>query len=157
MSSLPPIGTLASLSEDIQCRVCDVLFECSPELHDLAFPVIRRGGYASYPELIEQMRETLWKLLESGRPADLEKLDRILSAHPRLGEPRKVGVSAFSRSEQAHLSRAGSGGGDQIDPGQAGQNGPEASPAIVYTHPAEEGLRIHNQLYEERFPSLRFM
>lgn len=158
MSSLPPIATLASLDESSHRRVCDVLFECSAELHNLALPVIRRGSYSSYAELIDQTCETLWKLLETGEngtSADLDRLDRILSAHPRLGEGNKTSVSAFSKSEQAHLVHE-SGNGESVS-GKANENESESSAVSSNTGPAIDELRIHNQLYEKKFPSLRFM
>ena len=68
-------------------------------------------------------------LAESKSASEAEQLDKILSAHPRLGETKVD--SAQSRAEQAQLQTDISGQQDR--------------------------LQALNRVYERTFPGLRYM
>ncbi|KAI0436233.1 Oxo-4-hydroxy-4-carboxy-5-ureidoimidazoline decarboxylase [Xylaria telfairii] len=157
--SLPPISSLPMANEETIKFVLDTVFEPSPEIHDLAIPVIRRGRgipanlgltvdipaaplsstipddapFASYAEVIQHIGRLLGQLATSpASPSSRGKLHSILGSHPRLGA-KKVD-SAQSRAEQAQLHTAEGGG-----VGEA------------------ESLASLNREYEARFPGLRYV
>jgi 2-oxo-4-hydroxy-4-carboxy--5-ureidoimidazoline (OHCU) decarboxylase len=131
MASLPPAGTLPSASGDTLRHVLDTLFEPSPQLHQLALPLIRQNDYNTYDDLVDDLRARLknW----SSSHASSADLHGILGSHPRLGE--KNVKSAQSAAEQAQLQGADSDAAKE-----------EA-----------QRLKELNAEYEKRFPGLRYV
>src|ERR1700761_4293094 len=101
IGKLPPASSLPACSRAVQEAVLALLFEPSPALNDSAVPLLSQKAYASYPDMIDAVGESLESLQSSG---DLPKLEEILASHPRLGE-KKV-ESALSRAEQAAMVTA---------------------------------------------------
>ena len=128
LSALPPISTLPSLPQSIQVAVLSALFEPSAALQELALPLLLSRQFDSYAALIGAVGTQLTSLAESASPSELQALDGILNAHPRLGE-KKV-ESVRSSAEQASLA------GSQDD---------------------EERLQEWNRRYERAFPGLRYV
>lgn len=129
--TLPDVTTLASLPEETLISILDLLFEPSAELHTLTIPTLRAITFASYPELIETIRDQLLVIADTvhSDPTARKPLLSILGSHPRLGA-KKV-ESAQSAAEQAQL--------------QAGAK-EEA-----------EKLAALNDEYEKTFPGLRYV
>ncbi|EON69990.1 hypothetical protein W97_09256 [Coniosporium apollinis CBS 100218] len=141
---LPFPPTLPSAPIETLTRVLDTLFEPSVPLHTLSLPILRSTPFQSYPDLIAAVGVQLIDLLESSSTSDTEWLDKILGAHPRLGE-KKV-ESALSRGEQAAMEAAEkSGGGVQGDGGDGDQE-----------EVGRELARLNGH-YEEVFPGLRYV
>lgn len=130
---LPDVTTLASLPEPTLISVLDLLFEPSEDLHTLAIPTLRSITFATYPELIDTLRDQLLAIaqsVQSDPSASARKpLLSILGSHPRLGA-KKV-ESAQSAAEQAQLQ---SGAAEEA-----------------------EKLATLNQEYEAKFPGLRYV
>lgn len=129
--TLPDVTSLANLPETALTAILDHLFEPSDDLHTLALPTLRAITFASYPELIDTIRDQLLVIAESvhSDPNTRKPLHSILGSHPRLGE-KKV-HSAQSAAEQAQLQ---SGAEDEA-----------------------ERLAALNAEYEAKFPSLRYV
>lgn len=129
--TLPDVTTLASLPEPTLISVLDLLFEPSEDLHTLAIPTLRSITFATYPELIDTLRDQLLAIAQSvhSDPSARKPLLSILGSHPRLGA-KKVD-SAQSAAEQAQL-----------------QSGAEAE---------AEKLAALNREYEDTFPGLRYV
>lgn len=129
---LPDVTTLASLPEPTLISVLDLLFEPSEDLHTLAIPTLRSITFATYPELIDTLRDQLLAIAQSvhSDPAARKPLLSILGSHPRLGASKID--SAQSAAEQAQLL----------------QTGAEAE---------AEKLAALNREYEARFPGLRYV
>ena len=100
---LPPIEALPTLSVENRAEILDLLFEPCDELHSLSIDMLRNKRH-SYAELIEDVGAQLNELAGSDSSKDMESLDRILGAHPRLGQ-KKVD-SKQSQAEQAHIKAA---------------------------------------------------
>lgn len=128
-TSIPPISSLPSLPVSAQSSVFSALFEPSDALQSLALPLLA-NRYESYADLIAAVGKQLTSLAQSAVPSDIESLDGILNAHPRLGE-KKVD-SVRSRAEQASLKE---------------EPAPESS----------DRLRELNERYERAFPGLRYV
>lgn len=128
---LPDVTTLASLPEPALISVLDLLFEPSEDLHTLAIPTLRSITFATYPELIDTLRDQLLAIAQSVQsdPSARQPLLSILGSHPRLGA-KKV-ESAQSAAEQAQL-----------------QSGAESE---------AEKLAALNMEYEAKFPGLRYV
>jgi 2-oxo-4-hydroxy-4-carboxy--5-ureidoimidazoline (OHCU) decarboxylase len=126
---LPPVADLPKASTNDRTAVLDALFEPCTALHTLSIDLLHTQTFESYYDLIASIGAQLTDLSESASTSDTEWLDKILGAHPRLGE--KTVESAQSRAEQAQLNT----GGEQ-----------EASK-----------LRHLNEKYEETFPGLRYV
>ncbi|KAI9785331.1 MAG: hypothetical protein M1839_000349 [Geoglossum umbratile] len=126
---LPPISSVSTLPIADRAAILDALFEPSVPLHMLSVACLAEHVFASYDELVAAVGRLLARLLESTSASDTEWLDKILGAHPRLGE-KKVD-SALSRGEQAGLNQGSS----------------EES----------EELRALNKDYEKAFPGLRYV
>lgn len=124
---LPDVTTLASLQEATLISVLDLLFEPSNELHALALPTMRAITFATYPELIDTLRDQLLVIARTVHPDPSARapLLSILGSHPRLGA-KKVD-SHQSAAEQASL-------------------GAET-----------EKLAALNAEYEDKFPGLRYV
>ncbi|KAB2108476.1 hypothetical protein AG0111_0g2845 [Alternaria gaisen] len=129
MTSLPAASTLPHASESELTSVLDLLFEPSPPLREITFPVLRSATFPSYDILITAVNAQLAALAKSTDESDVKKLSEILCSHPRLGE-KKVD-SEQSRKEQAQL-----------------QTGAEEE---------KEKLASLNKEYEEKFPGLRYV
>ncbi|KAK7733012.1 hypothetical protein SLS53_008341 [Cytospora paraplurivora] len=129
--TLPDVTTLASLPDSSIITVLDLLFEPSEDLHTLALPTLRSMTFATYPELIDTIRDQLLAISDSvhSDPTACQPLLLVLGSHPRLGE-KKV-ESAQSAAEQAQLNK-----------------GPESE---------AERLAALNKEYEEKFPGLRYV
>ncbi|CAN8096958.1 unnamed protein product [Discula destructiva] len=129
--TLPDVTTLASLPESALTSVLDLLFEPSDDLHTLAIPTLRSITFASYPELIDTLRDQLLAIAQSvhSNSSARKPLLSILGSHPRLGA-KKVD-SAQSAAEQAQL-----------------QSGGESE---------AEKLAALNAEYELKFPGLRYV
>lgn len=128
---LPDVTSLASLPEESLTSILDLLFEPSDELHALAIPTLKSITFATYPELIDTLRDQLLVIAKTVHPdpAARKPLLSILGSHPRLGE-KKV-ESAQSAAEQAQLR---SGGESEA-----------------------ERLAALNKEYETKFPGLRYV
>lgn len=127
--TLPPISSVATLTTAGRAEVLDALFEPCTALHTLSLSQLGTTSFGSYDELIEAVRTQLYALAQSALATDIDWLDKILRAHPRLGA-KKV-ESAQSQAEQAQLNTGG----------------------------AEEAAKLAalNQEYEEKFPGLRYV
>ena len=130
MSPLPPISNLPSLPTSALASVLDALFEPCVQLHTLSLDNLRSTPFQTYADLISVVGAQLTALLESASTSDEEWLNAILSAHPRLGEPKVGEISEMSRAEQKQLG----GAGEEV-----------------------EKLRTLNAEYEKAFPGLRYV
>ena len=101
MPPLPAISSLSSLPTDRRVQVLDTLFEPSTQIHTLSLQLLRENQFASYDSLIDTVARQLYSLSNSPSKSDIEWLDAILNAHPRVGET-KAGRQ-ISSQEQAHL------------------------------------------------------
>jgi len=128
-SRLPPISSVPSLSTIERASVLDALFEPCTALHTLSLDLLHTETFASYNDLIASVGVQLIDLSESASTSDTEWLDKILGAHPRLGE-KKVD-SAQSQAEQAQLNTGGE----------------------------EEVIKLKNlnDAYEKAFPGLKYV
>ncbi|TVY57909.1 putative allantoinase 1 [Lachnellula cervina] len=126
---VPPISGVPALSTIERAAVLDALFEPCTALHTLSLDLLHTETFESYNDLIASVGVQLTDLSESSSTSDTEWLDKILGAHPRLGE-KKV-ESAQSQAEQAQLNTGG----------------------------AEEAtkLRSLNEEYERKFPGLKYV
>lgn len=103
--SLPPISAVPKLTTSERAAILDILFEPCTQLHTLAVAYLQRQVFPSYNDMIASIGVLLTELAESQSESDTEWLDRILGAHPRLGEKRIDSV--HSRAEQAQLKDGG--------------------------------------------------
>jgi len=126
---LPSIAGVSSLSTVERAAVLDALFEPCTALHTLSLDLLHTETFDSYNDLIASVGIQLTDLSKSPFTSDTEWLDKILGAHPRLGE-KKV-ESAQSQAEQAQLNT----GGEE-----------EATK-----------LRNLNEEYENAFPGLKYV
>lgn len=126
---LPPISSVPGLPTIERAAVLDALFEPCTALHTLSLDLLHTQTFPSYNDLIASVGVQLTELSESDSTSDTQWLDKILEAHPRLGE-KKV-ESAQSQAEQAQLNT----GGEE-----------EAAK-----------LRNLNLEYEKTFPGLRYV
>jgi hypothetical protein len=126
---IPPIASVPALSTLERAAVLDALFEPCTALHTLSLDLLHTEKFESYNNLIASVGVQLTDLSESPSTSDIEWLDKILGAHPRLGE-KKV-ESAQSQAEQTQLNT----GGEE-----------EATK-----------LRNLNEEYERKFPSLKYV
>ncbi len=126
---LPPISGLVDLPTPERIAVLDALFEPCIALHTLSLDLLHTKKFESYFDLISSIGIQLIDLSESPSTSDTEWLDRILGAHPRLGEKKIESVQ--SQAEQAQLKT----GGEE-----------EAA-----------SLRALNAEYENIFPGLRYV
>jgi 2-oxo-4-hydroxy-4-carboxy--5-ureidoimidazoline (OHCU) decarboxylase len=101
---LPSIAGLPALSTIERAAVLDALFEPCAALHTLSLDLLHTQTFKSYNDLIASVGVQLTELSETASTSDMEWLDKILGAHPRLGE--KVD-SAQSKAEQAQLNTGG--------------------------------------------------
>ena len=127
--ALPPVDKIPSLSTEERAAILDKLFEPCNALHTLSVSLLHEETFSSYYDLIADIGVQLTDLAESASTSDTAWLEKILGAHPRLGE-KKVD-SEQSRAEQAQLNT----GGEE-----------EASQ-----------LRSLNEEYEKTFPGLRYV
>jgi hypothetical protein len=102
---LPPISDVPALSTIERAAVLDAFFEPCTALHTLSLDLLHTETFDSYNDLIASVGVQLIDLSESPSTSDTEWLDKILGAHPRLGE-KKV-ESAQSQAEQAQLNTGG--------------------------------------------------
>ncbi|VEU23845.1 DEKNAAC104860 [Brettanomyces naardenensis] len=136
-SYLPIVSQLSHLSHSEKTRILNELFEPCPDLTQYLIPLIFADSreYDSYGTLIEEIRRQLMVLAHRYQdvptPELKETIEAIVGAHPRLGTPKKTGLSSHSRNEQKTLN-----GGD---PGLA------------------KRLTNLNEEYEEAFPGLRYV
>lgn len=99
---LPPIASVPDLTTIERAAVLDTLFEPCIALHTLTIDLLHTTMFESYDDLITAVGRQMKDLSESNLISDTEWLDKILAAHPRLGE-KKVD-SEQSRGEQAQLN-----------------------------------------------------
>jgi hypothetical protein len=102
---LPSISGVPALSTVERAAVLDALFEPCTALHTLSLDLLHNETFESYNDLIASVGVQLTSLSESPSTSDTQWLDKILGAHPRLGE-NKV-ESAQSQAEQAQLNTGG--------------------------------------------------
>lgn len=126
---LPPIASISVLSTIERATLLDALFEPCTALHTLSLDILHTEKFESYNDLITRVGVQLTDLSESPSTSDTEWLDKILGAHPRLGETKVE--SAQSQAEQAQLNT----GGEE-----------EATK-----------LRNLNEEYERKFPGLKYV
>jgi len=105
--TLPPIAMVPTLPAEACAAVLDLLFEPCTQLHTLSLDLLRFKEFSSYSDLIATVGVQLTDLAESSSTSDTEWLEKILAAHPRLGE--KTALSVQSRAEQAQLKTGGYG------------------------------------------------
>lgn len=129
--TLPDVTSLATLPDAEVTAILDLLFEPSDDLHTLALPTLRAITFASYPEMVDTIRDQLLVIAQSvhADPNARKPLHAILGSHPRLGE-KKV-HSSQSAAEQAQLQAA--------------------------AEEEAERLAALNREYEARFPGLRYV
>ena len=128
-SKLPPISTVPALPTSELVAILDLLFEPCGALHTLSINLLREQKFTSYDDLIAGIGMQLSDLAESSSTSDTQWLEKILGAHPRLGE-KKID-SAQSQTEQAQLASGHESGQDK--------------------------LSEMNALYEQTFPGLRYV
>ncbi len=126
---LPAIETVPNLSAPERAQILDHLFEPSIPLHTLSLDLLHEKPFPSYNDMIASIGVQLTELSESTSTSDTEWLEKILGAHPRLGE--KTVDSAQSRQEQAQLNAGGT--------------------------LEESELKRLNEEYEKTFPPLRYV
>lgn len=125
---LPPVASIAQLSTADRIAVLDALFEPSTALHTLSLDLLHTHTFQSYNDLIASIGLQLIDLSESISSSDIEWLDKILGAHPRLGS--KNVESTQSKQEQAQLN---SGGEDEAMKLKALNDEYEAAfPGLIY-------------------------
>ncbi|KAF2087998.1 hypothetical protein K490DRAFT_6117, partial [Saccharata proteae CBS 121410] len=137
LPSLPPLSTLPTAPTGDRTYTLDLLFEPSQPLQTLALPLLSSTTFQSYSDLIAAIGVLMTELAESASSSDTVWLEKILGAHPRLGEKRVE--SGLSREEQAHLKAGGGEGGE----GEA--------------ETEQKELERLNALYEAAFPGLRYV
>ncbi|RCK67348.1 putative allantoinase 1 [Candida viswanathii] len=135
--ALPSIATLKQLPPADQKHVLDQLFEPCDTLSNFIFIKVLPQDFASYPDFINLVRSELIVFLRINEHAhnsygeELSPvINEIISAHPRLGEPKKEALSVHSSNEQKTLN---------------------SDPEIVAK------LKEMNEKYEQRFPGLRYV
>ena len=128
MSSLPDVTSVPSLSTAERATVLDLLFEPCTQLHDISVGLLQDNTFEDYNGLITAVGVQMSRLLASSDALDRERLDEILSAHPRLGE-KKTGAQSSAEQAQLHT-----GGEEQV-----------------------AKLAQCNQDYEKAFPGLRYV
>jgi hypothetical protein len=126
---LPPITVVPALIITERAAILDALFEPCTALHALSLEHLQTKTFTSYNDLIAFVGKQLTDLSQSTLASDVDWLDKILAAHPRLGE-KKVD-SAQSAAEQAQLNTGGQEEAEQ--------------------------LSALNQEYEAAFPGLRYV
>lgn len=138
---LPDPAELANLSDDQITVVLNNLFEPCDTLNAYLLPFVRANNFNTYTDLIEACRSKLVRLLEeyktdSENQAQRTKICKIVSAHPRLGVPKKLAssLSEHSKNEQKSLSS------DGVDGARLAQQ-----------------LQELNEKYEQTFPGLIFV
>ncbi|CAI5758367.1 unnamed protein product [Candida verbasci] len=124
MSSLPSIQEFNQLEIDDKFKIVDQLFESCDTLKDYIKDTLTKN-FQSYKQLIEIVRILLLSLVNS---KDETRVNKIIAAHPRLGEP-KVNLSEHSSNEQRSID----------DPETVAK------------------LRELNDKYEATFPGLRYV
>ncbi|KAL7665925.1 Oxo-4-hydroxy-4-carboxy-5-ureidoimidazoline decarboxylase domain-containing protein [[Candida] zeylanoides] len=138
--TLPSIESLPDLSQQAQIEVLDNLFEpCHTLQAFLLSGDIFRRSFSSYNEFIEQARSELLGLLARAKSSKYgqeydPRVSEIIAAHPRLGAPK-------ADQSQVQLS-------DHSSAEQKSMQGSE-----------EEAAKLTelNELYEEKFPGLRYV
>jgi len=126
---LPPIAGVPTLSTIERAAILDALFEPCTALHTLSIDLLHTETFESYNDLVASVGVQLTELSESTSTSDTEWLDKILGAHPRLGEKKVESVQ--SQGEQAQLNT----GGEE----------------------ESNKLRALNEEYETTFPGLRYV
>ncbi|CAG8980677.1 hypothetical protein HYALB_00007169 [Hymenoscyphus albidus] len=126
---LPPIASVPALPTAERVAVLDALFEPCTALHTLSLDLLHAKTFSSYQDLITNVGLQLTELSKSPSSSDTQWLEKILGAHPRLGD--KKADSVQSQAEQAQLNT----GGEE-----------EAAK-----------LRNLNAEYEKTFPGLRYV
>lgn len=111
-TQLPPISSVPSLPTEARAAVLDYLFEPSTALHTLSVSLLHEQTFHSYDELIASIGKQLTSLAGSSSTSDKEWLDKILEAHPRLGEKNVSSVQ--SEAEQKQLRTTDEGEADEL-------------------------------------------
>lgn len=155
----PGTNTIQGLPDEEKCKVIDTLFEHSPVLHSITLPILSHHTFQSYPALIAYIGRHLASM-QTDRQVD--KLDAILGAHPRLGEKREK-VSELSRREQANLNSPSPNEQQEQQTGAAEAENAAQNPTS-HRHRGSGNLdgiaselQRWNELYEARFPGLRYV
>ena len=150
--TLPSIETLKELPKSEQKIIFDQLFEPCETLSNFIFikiiPQIN-NNFKNYSDFINLVRSELLQLIDqqesssssssSSSVLDLnddelnQVINKIISAHPRLGEPKKQNLSIHSSNEQKSLTN------DNDDPEILNK------------------LKELNEKYEKNFPGLRYV
>ena len=126
---LPLISSVPTITAAERAEILDRLFEPSTPLHTLSVGLLHDQTFPSYDDLIAVIGMQLTDLAESSSTSDIQWVNSILGAHPRLGESQID--STQSQGEQAHL--------------KPGENNDQ------------ETLTELNALYEHTFPGLRYV
>ncbi|MCJ1241093.1 hypothetical protein MMC14_009097 [Varicellaria rhodocarpa] len=129
LNCLPQVSNIPGRASSERIAILDLLFEPCQQLHTLSLGILRDQSFTSYNDLIATIGVQLTDLAESHSTSDTAWLEKILGAHPRLGEKRVESVQ--SRAEQVQLKAT------------------EASQETV--------LMTLNEEYEQSFPGLRYV
>ena len=101
--TLPPVSSISEMPPSERIAILDFLFEPSQSLHTLSLDLLHQQSFTSYNDIIATIGSQLTDLAKSKSTSDTDRLEKILVAHPRLGEKRVE--SAQSRAEQAQLNQ----------------------------------------------------
>lgn len=135
--ALPTIESFKRLSSKDKRQVLDHLFEPCNTLSNFIFIKVLHQQYNTYPEFINLVRKELLEFLKQSETFQSQYqgeinpvINEIISAHPRLGEPKKETLSVHSNNEQKTLNN---------------------DPEII------KKLKELNAAYEKTFPGLRYV
>lgn len=136
--NLPDPQDLSKQSDEQLISILDNLFEPCTTLNSYLLSKIKSQKFNTYTELIEFCRVNLLDLLESFKKNEddlklKETICKIVSAHPRLGVPKKDKLSVHSQNEQKSLN--------------SDNDNKELANALI---------KLNNE-YEEKFPGLIFV
>ena len=112
---LPSPGTIPSLSTAGRVAVLDLLFEPCVALHTLSLALLHDSSFASYGDLVASIGAQLSELAESASASDTVWLEKILGAHPRLGDTKVDSEQSRREQAQLHAASAGAGAGAAAD------------------------------------------
>lgn len=128
---LPPIESLPKESDSVKEEALTHLFEPCPTLNGtiIAEVLTPQKTFSKYGELIEQARTKLLDIV--AKDSSDPRISKIIAAHPRLGAPKNVKLSAHSEAEQKNLKAA--------------------------SEEQTAKLKELNDQYEKTFPGLRYV
>jgi 2-oxo-4-hydroxy-4-carboxy--5-ureidoimidazoline (OHCU) decarboxylase len=128
---LPAIEQLPKESASVKEEALTHLFEPCSTLNQIVVEDVLTANktFSTYGEVIEQVRTRLLDILNSN--SSDPRVSKIIAAHPRLGAPKNVKLSAHSEAEQKNLKAA--------------------------SEEQAAKLKELNEKYEQTFPGLRYV